>query len=408
MQQRLDVPLLVHSLAGNGGHNLAERRIVKLHVEQFRRLRCRTEGGVGMRLRHVLAHPPRHNPHTHRCDRNDHRRVAHAANRETYMHTPRNTRTLDDTTVPAPDAMANRFLSELWSLQSAVFFLFTAAIHLLASLVEFGVLLVAFFYAWAGVLALGIYLVGLRWLFLQLIPLLIDLAGPIVLFVNVIITAWVSLEDIVIAIVDTTENIGDFIKNIGTAVDNVITGSHHHMADYVKYHFKHLDLVSEDDFTGPLKQIARDCTPIDSVASIADQWLPRLVDRGMCPVFRSLWPMPGGLGVALYEPWSGWVSDPTPFGVGAGNNCASTKTMPEYGVACACIAVGFPVLEVLLPCVFVGIFLLSSRRQLYVLLDWAVLVVWRAAWFVADTVGYTLLEIENVSAKACEAADSCI
>ena len=304
--------------------------------------------------------------------------------------------------------MPSTFAARAWSVERAVFALVGAVLVFLASLIEFGILAAAFFYAWASVIGVGLYLLFVRFAFLRSIPAIIYLAGPIIGVANAFIAAFVSLEDVVITIVTTIDDAKDLFENVANALASVFTGSKDHQVDYAKYNFVRATFLHKDQLTRPLKDIATACRDVDSVASIAAQWMPPLVDAVMCPVFRSLWPLPYSIGPSLYGPWSGWVSDPTPFNnppMPMGNNCQSTHDRDPYGVFCACLAAGFPVLEVILPCVFIGILLLSSGSEIGAVIAWALRAAVRAAMLAAGLVVSLVNETEKWAKMVCARAD---
>jgi len=243
----------------------------------------------------------------------------------------------------AKSAMGLPCSQQLWSIERAVVFLTIHTIRFTLTFAEFFLLLVSFFYAWFSVGVVGLVWVVYRQVFLSSIPLLIDLAVPLTLFVDAIIVSFDTLENVVAVLYDAANAIASAFGDGGT---------------YMK--FTKITVLSVDQVTDELKLIALQCTPIDSVTAIADQWMPRLLDDAMCPLFRATWPLPHGIGETLYHPFRGWVSDPTPY---PGNNCDPPPVV-SHGILCAALAVGYGVVEVVLPSVFVGIFLMSSGGEL--------------------------------------------
>ena len=238
--------------------------------------------------------------------------------------------------------------AKLWSIERAAIFLTLTTFKLVLTLLEFAILVVSFFYAWFSVLVVGIGLVLLRKTFLLSIPLLIDLAIPITIFIDSVIEGYDMLEVFCTTVHNT---IGFLIGETDVA-------------------FKPVSPFTVDAFSAELKAISKQCTPIDSVAAIAMQWMPELVDEVMCPVFRAMWPIPHSFSQTLYAPFAGWVSDPTPYP--DGGNCVRPPS-ETHGVMCAALAVGFGVLEVILPSVFVGLLLVSSGSEIFGVLWWALL-----------------------------------
>lgn len=236
-------------------------------------------------------------------------------------------------------------MQKLWPIERAAIFLTITTIKLVLTLGEFAILVVSFFYAWFSVLIVGGGLVLARKTFLLSIPALIDLAVPLTLFIDGIIVSFDMIE----AFCTTVHNM------IGTLIGETDVS------------FTPVMPFTVDAFKADLELIARECAPIDSVSAIAAQWVPEVVDHALCPVFRALWPLPHGLAAKLYAPFDGWVSDPTPFP--NGGNCARPQA-ETHGVLCAALAVGYAVLEVVLPSVFVGLLIVSSGAELAGIIWW--------------------------------------
>jgi len=270
----------------------------------------------------------------------------------------------------------------LWSLERAVVFLTLQAIELAATLVEFAILVVSFFYAWFGILVVGVGLILIRKTFLAMIPVLVTLSVPLTFWLNEIIASFDMLENFCILVV---KMIGGLLGGGGDV-------------NFVKVHTLTVDSVVDE-----LKHIADTCKSIDSVASIADQWVPALVDELMCPVFRAIWPLPFDIGPRLYGPFDGWVSDPTPFP--NGGNCAREATDPG-AIVCAALAVGFGVLEVVLPSVFVGLFLMSSGGRLAGFLAMLATVVYRGVAVAACALATAIATLRKSVECACSVAES--
>jgi hypothetical protein len=235
-------------------------------------------------------------------------------------------------------------------MEKAAIFLTIATVKFVLTLVEFAILVVSFFYAWFSVLIVGFGLILARKTLLGSIPFLIDLAVPITLFVDSVIISH------------------DMLEAFCTTVHNAI-GS---LIGETDVSFTPISPISVDAFSAEMKMISKECTPIDSVSAIAIQWLPELVDETLCPVFRAMWPIPYNLSRTVYAPFSGWVSDPTPYP--HGGNCVRNSTN-SHGIFCAALAIGYPVIEVILPSLFGGLLLVSSGTQIFGILWWVMLFV---------------------------------
>ena len=218
-------------------------------------------------------------------------------------------------------------------------------VELAASLAEYALLLISFFYAWLLVLGVGITLVVMRQGFLDLIPWFRDHIKFATAWVNWMLIVLQSLEDVLTAVVN-------FI--LGALA---LFGYHGKTLKYHKFY-----TLTERQVQHELNIIAINCAHIDSTYKIAEQFTPELiasVGGDVCPYFRLIQPLPHNVGDSIYAPFSSYVPDPSPWPMG--NNCASNSTnQVNYGVLCGSIAVGYPVLEILLPMVLIGIFLLSS------------------------------------------------
>ena len=135
-----------------------------------------------------------------------------------------------------------------------------------ASLAEFAVLLVAFFYAWFTLLCLGLFLVIARAAFLESIPWLIDAAVPIVDLVSRFLITFGLVEDTIILIIDAVISVIDFF------------GGHIHGAAAAFF-----TQITYNQYRTTLRTIATSCVDIDSTYAIAKQWVPRAISPGLCP-----------------------------------------------------------------------------------------------------------------------------
>ncbi len=259
--------------------------------------------------------------------------------------------------------MAGSCGARAWSFEGALVGLVEAVVGVIVSLLQFFLLLYAFCYAWMLTAGIGAWLIFFRWAFFKSIPWLIRHADFVVGVLNVFIATFELLENVVITVVDAIAIIAD-------AVD-FLTGHKPAMKvlDYVPF-----NVLTVGEYESELRLIARECAPIDSVVAIFDEWVPRLVDEATCPAYRAIQPVSFGVGRWVYRKFGWWVSDPTPY---PGNNCDRPEG-PRHGVLCSCLAVGYPVFEVLLPLVFLGIIVLSSGPQLWSLARYTFATVYRA------------------------------
>ena len=283
--------------------------------------------------------------------------------------------------------MARGRCNKKWRLGlSAIAHLAAASIAFLFSFFQFGILMVAFFYAWFFVLAVGILLVLARLGFFALIPTLLQYSVPIVDLINVCLVLFTLLEDAVITLIDAVVIVVDAVS--------ALMGDDDPPLSLIEY--EDFTTITYSEFEEDLRLIATECTPIDSTVDIADQWLPALLDETLCPVFRSVYALPYNIGPRLYQTFGGgWVSDPTPWPMG--NNCDRVVTT-RHGILCGSLAVGYPVLEVIFPSVILGIFILSSGSQLSSLVAWIMTTTTRLVGSTACSVTSALRSV-NLFAK---------
>ena len=261
------------------------------------------------------------------------------------------------------------------------------SIEVAASFGEYGILLVSFFYAWLSVLVVGSFLVVTRAAFLSAIPWFQDHLTFATDFANAILVVITALEDVVISIINFVES----------ALS--IFGYH---GKHLKYHaFK---TVSKRQVANELTVIASHCGRIDSTARIAEQFMPPLINLiggEVCPYFRLLLPLPHGIGESLYKPFKAYVPDPSPWPTG--NNCAVNSTNEvQYGILCGSIAIGYPILEILLPMVLIGLLILSSGSAIARLIDQLLKIAWTSIKFCKNVVMQVIHATKKIGNIICK------
>jgi len=244
------------------------------------------------------------------------------------------------------------------ALEKASFKIVMYSVAFGVSLAEFWILMTAFFYAWFGIGIAGLFLITLRAVFIELIPHMLHAAKFWTGVTNAFLDAFGIVENGAIVVIDAVMSIVGFFS-----------GKLHPI------HPQKFGHISINQFKTELTLISRQCPPVDSTYAIAREFLPPFISDSLCPVYRALWPLPYDISKKLYEPLSLVVADPTPY---PGNNCDRNST-PEYNVVCAGLAVGYPVLEVLLPTVIFGVFILSSGGPLSSLVYEFVVFAWSLA-----------------------------
>ena len=241
-----------------------------------------------------------------------------------------------------------------------------------ASLAEFWVLMVAFFYAWFTIGAGGLTLVVMRGAFIELIPFLISIAVPACDLLNAFLIAFGIVEEGAIVVI-----------NVVIGLISIFDHRLHHIKP-AKFH-----QISYHEYVRDLRIIGKECVPIDSTYAIAEQFVPSFLSDSLCPVYRAMWPLPYDIAQTLYQPMSAVVADPTPY---PGNNCDRNETA-RHGLLCAGIGVGYPVVEVVLPTVIIGIFILSSGGPFFAMIVEIIVLVYRL-----------VQEAGKLAAKAIEGA----
>jgi hypothetical protein len=234
-----------------------------------------------------------------------------------------------------------------WATDAAIFGLVGSVVVFGASFLEFAILMISFFYAWFLVGTLGVMLIAMRLIFFAIIPTLIKYAKPIVIYINYLRDVFDTVENFFIVVINIFELV---IEAVAALTLGAWDPGKMSFVKFVKY-----NQISVKEYLDELTLIQTECVHIDSTASIADQWVPHLIDEATCPYYRALWPLPYNVGPHVYNTFGVWVSNPEPW---VGNNC-DANTTTKHGVLCASLAVGYPMLEVVLPSIILGIFTLS-------------------------------------------------
>jgi hypothetical protein len=247
----------------------------------------------------------------------------------------------------APAHKDNKCGTLFWATDAAIFGLVGAIVVFGASFLEFALLLVSFFYAWFLIGTLGVMLVAMRLIFFAIIPTLIKYAKPIVIYINYLRDVFDTVENFFIVVINIFELV---IEAVAALTFGAWDPGKMSFVKFVKY-----NQITVKEYLDELTIIQTECAHIDSTASIADQWVPHLIDEATCPYYRAMWPLPHHIGPHIYNTFGKWVSNPEPW---LGNNC-NANTTTKHGVLCASLAVGYPMLEVVLPSVILGIFALS-------------------------------------------------
>lgn len=330
--------------------------------------------------------------------------------------------------------MARTCSSLTWAAEHALVGIVSNSVMLCLNLANFFLFLMATATVWGGILVAGLVFVATRELFLLSIPVLCEYADILAIWFTMVLIfsyyLWQAVKiilKVVLVIVNFAEEIVEKITDAIDAVGDAL-GIHFPSVSLPRFDSSGLsaqnappDSVSADDIRTELHMILDHCEDIDSTAAIANQWVPTLVGSGFCPYFRALYPLDYNIGPALYDTFGrGWVPDPTPYPLG--NNCNQSmfytptnnqvgiSIVPnenrQYGILCAGLGVGYPTLEVVLPIIFIGIFMITCGAQFWAIVGYAFVFVKRVVWATACWVSKFLHAIEDAASCACSTVEA--
>jgi len=321
-----------------------------------------------------------------------------------------------------------------WAAEHALAKIVASSVMLCLNLANFFLFLMATATVWGGILLAGIAFVVSREVFLLSIPVLCEYADLLAIVLTMVLIfsyyLWQAVKMIlvvIIVVVDFAEEVVEGIETIVGAIASMFGVSTPNWSlprfstDGLSIQNEPPDSVSADDIRTELHMILDHCGEVDSTSAIINQWLPTIVGSGFCPYFRALYPLDYNIGPALYDTFGrGWVPDPTPYPLG--NNCNQSKFYDspyaqasvsvvlkenrQYGLLCAGLGVGYPTLEVVLPIIFIGVFLITCGAQFWAIIAYTLVFVKRVIWASACWVSKFLHAIEDAASCACSTFES--
>ena len=217
------------------------------------------------------------------------------------------------------------------------------ALLLVLSLLLYAQLLVLNSAVLAIIFFVGVALVLSRLAFFASLPFMLRHVHTFVDIINTFVSAFIAVENVVIAVTDV------IIESIA-----LFTG------DKPKpLAFQPFETVTYSQFREGLNTVAKECTAVDSVGAMTEIAVPTVISPVLCPVLRTLYPLPGMPRVASSLDWLS--ADPSPLP--GGNNCGGAFGYDmDYFWMCSGIGLGYVVLEVVLPIMLISLFIISSGR----------------------------------------------
>ena len=249
------------------------------------------------------------------------------------------------------------------------------------SLVKFGFLLVVCSWALAFVAAVGAVLVAGRHAFIASTPFMLRHARIIVFFLN----------DVVIIALDVVINA--FIVAIDAifAIVDVFGGSARPLS------FTSIPRVTYAEYESVLREVVTTCSRVDGLVAMWNMSVAPVVSRAACPYARAVYPLLGGTSL-MNSTVGTFTVDPDPMA----NNCADVPgPSPENVALCMGLASGYVVLEVLLPLVVLGVFLLAAGHAIVAL-------VYDAVEFAARLIDQAAVRVERLAAFASVLVWTCV
>jgi len=246
------------------------------------------------------------------------------------------------------------------------------SVETIASLGQIPAYLILFAPVIQGLLAVGVALIVIRVAFLWMIPQLISASTLVAFGVNWAIDA---LEVFEVIVADTVDIILDIIDVLTfSKPDHIVSAS-----------IKWSDISSAQIQTF-LSTVSTACRPYDSIVPILNATIKMAASVSVCPVIRSVQPMPIVSSVA--GALLGWMSygwDPNP----GENNCKSDHDANV--ILCSTFGAGYIVLEMLLPMMIGAILLVSMGSSIARLLATILVAVGRLGMGVIED-AFCLLE----------------
>jgi len=220
-----------------------------------------------------------------------------------------------------------------------------SAVALGAGLVAFGGMMVVFSWAFVFILGGGVALLVARVVFFWMAPFMLEHAPIIVFYINnfVLIALDVIIDAVIVAI------------NVIRAAE--IWNSDKPLA------FEDIKSVTVAEFETLMRDAIQTCSKVDSVGTMWTFAVTPSLSGATCPYIRAVIPSFDAVGVGLGG-LDGWFTyDPSPMG----NNCApagefASSTTP-VGL-CIGLASGYVVLEVVLPLLVIGLFMMACFSSL--------------------------------------------
>ena len=247
---------------------------------------------------------------------------------------------------------------------------------------------IVFVYAWGLALLVGMALCVFRLVFLASLPVLIVLADPIVAIITAVCDALFLAQTATLFFVN------------GVIIDSLddIPGVDIPEVSPIFKGFLHLSVA---EYKAALRGINRNCYQISDVSDMLYVELPQASSPVLCPQLRALYPV--GLGEPLRNSFATFVADGNPDLAAQGNNCQEgvhAFDMDWAGV-CTGLAAGSMVVEIIVPLILFGVFILAGGSALFSLLLYILELAWHLLYFTALHVHALVHDMDRAAEFIC-------
>jgi hypothetical protein len=217
------------------------------------------------------------------------------------------------------------------TIEGAVGLALALVIAFPAKLLLFGVILLY-------LLGVGLILIGIRLVFMFLLPTLIRFAAPLTVIIDFFETIIVIFIDAAITVVDGIIAVADFFS--GKPANNMV-------------HFVGVKLFTVDQVRDELRYILENCRSDTNAWGVMSRILHSVSQKPVCSAMRYIYPSPwlygASTGVAgwLYE--GSAIPDPSPSGQDSNENCFVHIESGYIPPVCAALGSGYVLVEMVVP-----------------------------------------------------------
>ena len=248
-----------------------------------------------------------------------------------------------------------------------------SAMGLAEGCVKFAALLLIFSSELMMMIGIGAAMIGLRYWFFYMIPVLIEFAKPIVFILNRMIQGLSAFCTAAVAVVDA-----------GIAVADAF-GANKHMVPLTYWDRQ----VSVSEYLSAMNAIAVTCRPYTDVWSTWTLAAVPEISQYTCPYARAIYPV----FTTAARSMDGIITvSPDPYG----NNCHAQAVEPIVPV-CITLSSGYIILEFVLPLMLLCLFLWAAGKSLF-----------RMLWALSSLVMFAVVQSTALALSAAETAERII